>query len=159
MKKLVILILAFACTYGYSQKRFKDGLIVEDSVFLSYLMDAENNYQWLGLSPTGAIYSDSLSNAGFMLRMELPNSYMEDYLLDTVKGEIKWYYTDSMGNIVYSYGLEDVPLGKQLQSLMASTEMDKRYISKLETRVNLLLIGLIISYILTLAIIYMTIKK
>lgn len=117
----------------------------------------KNHLQWLGLNTFGAVIADSLSTATFGLSTDIPSSAAK-YLVDTVNGEIRWYYKDTTG-VKYTYNLSGLRPSYQLQSLMASSEINKRYIARLESKVNKLEVDLIVFFVLLVTLIIVDIRR
>jgi hypothetical protein len=103
-----------------------------DSLYLPYARSGAE--RWIGLSRQGALFSDSLVNAGFMLKMDIPT--IKEHLEDQENGEISWYYKDVNGDINKSYGIAGIGrITYQVQALMSAQEQSFRYINELEDRI------------------------
>jgi hypothetical protein len=107
-------------------------LSCKDSVYLPYAKSGAE--RWLGLSRTGAVFSDTLTNGGFMLTMKIPT--IKEHMEDQKDGEISWYHKDKSGKIIKTYGLTDISPMSQLQALMTAQEQSFRYIEELETKLE-----------------------
>lgn len=104
-----------------------------DSLYLSYATSGAE--RWIGLSSQGALFSDSLVNAGFMLKIDIPT--IKEHLEDQENGEIAWYYKDVNGELIKSYGLAGIGrFTYQVQALMSAQEQSFRYIEELENKLN-----------------------
>lgn len=104
-----------------------------DSLYLGYT-GGNGSERWVGLSRREALFSDSLVNAGFMLKMDIPT--IKEHLEDQENGEIAWYYKDAKGNIHKSYGVANIGrITYQVQALMSAQEQAFRYIGELEGRI------------------------
>ena len=117
---------------------YRDSAVIYQDLHLrdsTYYEDLKNGkYQWLGITPTGAAFADSLANAGFMLnRFYIPK--IKDYLKDCKDGELLWLYKEN-GQIKTSRGLSSLKPVYQVQALMAGVERSLLYIDELETRVT-----------------------
>ena len=117
---------------------FNSELRVLDSLRLPYALDAESEVQWLGLSPFGAVFADSLDAAGFALTMKTIGPVRRLY--DRKNGEIAWYVDGSK-----EYDLKGRPT-ETIQKLQASDEISIRHIAnnRILIYVLLIIIGLLI---------------
>lgn len=103
--------------------------MLEDTLFLHNLSDAENDEQFLGLSRTNGVFADSTSNASEGLGDSLPN--INDRLRDTVNGEIGWCNK----NGEYEYTIKGRP-SETIYKLQHMIEHNLRYIQELTARIE-----------------------
>lgn len=104
-----------------------------DSIYLDYAVGSQE--QWLGLTTTGGVFADSLTDASFMLAQQiLP---IEQYLNDLHNGELLWQYMGKDGNVHTIPGLPKRPTDAA-NALMGGIERSYRYILVLQGRVDAL---------------------
>ena len=104
-----------------------------DSAYIDYMPDGQ--IEWVGKTTTGALFSDSLSNAGFMLGWSNRPS-ISKHMSDRKGNEIAWYHLDVGHSIVKSYGLEGMAPTDAIQCLMAANEQAFIYIEELDKRLK-----------------------
>lgn len=117
-----------------------------DSVYLNYAIDAQGDEQWAVLSATGALFGDSISDAGHGLKDRLPSIF--SYLNDTKDGELYFrYYDRSQDKIVSGYGLSNRPT-EAVEQLQWGLEHAFRYIYWLWVAVISLLVMVVVMVVM-----------
>jgi hypothetical protein len=111
-------------------------VFASDSVYLNYAIDAEGDIQWAALSPTGALFGDSLVSAGRGLfdYLEPIESYLSNTKVDPRTGleELYWRYWDGK-KLVDDYNMRGGP-SKVIHKLQWGIEHSFRYIEQLEIK-------------------------
>jgi len=105
--------------------------INKEGFYLPELADGSDS-TWLGLTPDGKVFSDSLADASFALTMPLKT--LSEYLNDKLDGEIRWFY-EKHGIICSEYSIKGGP-GKTIQKLQAGQEVALRYIRDNQIRIE-----------------------
>jgi hypothetical protein len=122
------------------------GFVFNDSAYIDY--EADGFIEWVGKSKTGALFSDSLSAAGYGLTGPLPN--LARLMRDTKYGEIAWQVSEDS----IAYGLSNATPAQTVHALWVSAEHDKRYILSLQRQVKAQYLMILFVVVLIIALRY-----
>lgn len=103
-----------------------------NDLYIENISDADTN--WVYVTGSGKIGSDSLADAGFPFEMETED--LETHFNDRKNGEIKWFYKEN-NKVKYDYSIKGSP-NKVIQKLQSQDELQYIYIYKLHNEIMLL---------------------